>query len=160
MGSLFAIDQAIDCTKVQGLFLLASPLKLLIKPRMVKNTLKVYRNKIKPNDAEALAAKACYGIMPDKNPFHYIGWIPRYLELFAKIKRTRKRLPELCAPCYVFLSRKDEMVSVKSAKYLNENPNVKVNWLENSSHYYYGGRDFEILSEEFESFINSFITEQ
>ncbi len=126
----------------------------------MRNSLKVYRNNIKPDDAEALAAKACYGISPDKNPFHYIGWIPRYLELFAKIKRTRKRLPELAVPCFVFLSKKDEMVSVGSAKYLNENPNVIINWLESSTHYYYGGKDFGILSEEFERFIDNYVIKQ
>ena len=155
MGSLFAIDGAIDCKKVQGLFLLAAPIKLFIRPRMVRNSIKVYCNRIKDDDAEALAAKACYGISPDKNPFHYVGWIPRYLELFAKIKKTRKRLLDLAVPCRVFLSRKDEMVSVSSADYLNENPNVKINWLDNSTHYYYGGGDFEIILETFERLIDS-----
>lgn len=155
MGSLFAIDQAIHHSKVQGLFLLAAPIKLFIKPRMVQNSFKVYRNKIKPDDAEGLAAKACYGISPDKNPFHYIGWIPRYMELFAKIKRTQKSLSELSAPCSIFLSKKDEMVSVRSVKYFKKNPNIKVDCLDNSTHYYYTSDDLKVLSDAFELFMDN-----
>ena len=154
MGSLFAIDRAIACNKVQGLFLLAAPLKLFLKPKMMRNSFKVYRNKINPDDKEALAAKACYGIASDKNPFHYVGWIPRYLELFSKIRQTRKVLHMLEAPCYVYLSRRDEMVSVRSAAYLNDNPHITVKWLEASGHYYYGDSDFDFLLNEFKRFID------
>jgi carboxylesterase len=153
MGSLFAIDRGMDCEKVRGLFLLAAPIKLFLRPKMIRNSIKVYRNKIKPDDKEALAAKACYGIASDKNPFHYITWAPRYFELFAKIKRTRKRLSELDVPCSVYLSRRDEMVSVKSAVYLHENPHITVKWLESSGHYYYSDSDFVFLLNEFKRFI-------
>ncbi len=38
MGTLFAIEQAIKSKKVTKLFLLAVPLKLFIKPRMITNS--------------------------------------------------------------------------------------------------------------------------
>ena len=79
MGTLFAIDRAIENETVKGLFLLAVPLKIAPKPRMVSNLCKVYFDKIRPDDAVALAAKRCYGIAQDKIPLHYFGWIPRYL---------------------------------------------------------------------------------
>lgn len=149
LGTLLAIDQAIKNKQVCKLFLLAVPLSLSLKPKMVINSLKVYFDKVKPGDCEALAAKKCYGIAEDKNPIHYIGWIPRFLELFAKIRRTRKIINLLNAPCSVYQSKKDEMVSRRSTKYLINNTSIFVNELENSGHYYYEKEDFDFLITEF-----------
>ncbi|MBE6699536.1 MAG: alpha/beta fold hydrolase [Ruminococcaceae bacterium] len=154
MGTLFAIDRAIENEKVKGLFLLAVPLKIAPKPRMVGNLCKVYFDKIKPDDEVALAAKRCYGIAQDKNPFHYFGWLPRYLELFAKAKRTRKRLVELHTPAMAYQSARDELVSTASAKILKQNEAISVIELENSGHYYYAPSDFEYLLSEFQKFVN------
>ena len=153
MGTLFAIDRAIENEKVKGLFLLAVPLKIAPKPRMVGNLCKVYFDKIKPDDVVAQAAKRCYGIAQDKNPFHYFGWLPRYLELFAKAKRTRKRLVELHTPAMAYQSARDELVSTASEKILKQNEAISVIELKNSGHYYYEQNDFVFLLNEFEKFI-------
>ena len=154
LGTLFAIDQAIKNKKVCKLFLLAVPLRLSIKPKMPINSLKVYFDKIRSDDYEALAAKKCYGIEKDKNPFHYIGWIPRFLELFAKIRRTRQTVNLLNTICFVYQSEKDEMVSSRSAKYFENKPNVLVNKLKKSGHYYYDKEDFDFLITEFKKILN------
>ena len=154
LGTLFAIDQAIKNKKVCKLFLLAVPLRLSIKPKMPINSLKVYFDKIRSDDYEALAAKKCYGIEKDKNPFHYIGWIPRFLELFAKIRRTRQTVNLLNTICLVYQSEKDEMVSSRSAKYFENKPNVLVNKLKKSGHYYYDKEDFDFLITEFKKILN------
>ena len=139
LGTLLAIEQALKSKKICKLFLLAVPLRLSIKPKMPINSLKVYFDKIKPDDYEALAAKKCYGIAKDKNVFNYIGWIPRFLELFAKMRQTRRVIKSLETECLVYQSAKDEMVSRCSKKYLESNPNIFVNELEHSGHYYYNG---------------------
>ena len=154
MGTLFAIDRAIENEAVKGLFLLAVPLKIAPKPRMVSNLCKVYFDKIDPNDEVALAAKRCYGIAGDQNPFHYLGWLPRYLELFAKARKTRKCIQELKTPCRVYQSARDELVSGASAKWLLRNENLSVVLLQNSGHYYYTPEDFDFLLNEFENFLN------
>ncbi len=154
LGTLLAIEQAIKIQKVCKLFLLAVPLSLSIKPKMPVNSLKVYFDKIRPDDYEALAAKKCYGIKKDKNPFHYIGWIPRFLELFSKIRQTRKTINSLNTLCSVYQSKKDEMVSWRSEKYLKNNPNILVDALENSGHYYYDKEDFNFLITEFKKMLN------
>ena len=154
LGTLLAIDQAIKNKKVCKLFLLAVPLRLSIKPKMPINSLKVYFDKIRSDDYEALAAKKCYGIEKDKNPFHYIGWIPRFLELFAKIRRTRQTVKLLNTICLVYQSEKDEMVSSRSAKYFENKPNVLVNKLKKSGHYYYDKEDFDFLITEFKKILN------
>lgn len=153
LGTLLAIQQAVNNPKVCKLFLLAIPLKLFLKPKMARNSLKVYFDKIRPDDYEALAAEKCYGIGKDKNPFHYIGWIPRFFELFAKIRQTRQIINLINTNCTVYQSRKDEMVSRRSEKYLKSNPNISVNQLENSGHYYYTKEDFDILINEFKKWL-------
>ena len=153
MGTLFAIDRAIENEAMNGLFLLAVPLKIAPKPRMVSNLCKVYFDKIRPEDEVAQAAKRCYGIAQDQNPFHYLGWLPRYLELFAKARKTRKRIQELKTPCRVYQSARDELVSISSVKELQKNKAISIIELKNSGHYYYEQNDFEFLLNEFEKFI-------
>ena len=154
LGTLFAIDQAIKNKKVCKLFLLAVPLRLSIKPKMPINSLKVYFDKIRSDDYEALAAKKCYGIEKDKNPFHYIGWIPRFLELFTKIRQTRKVVNLLNITCLVYQSGNDEMVSRCSKKFFENKPNILVKELKKSGHYYYDKDDFDYLITEFNKMLN------
>lgn len=149
LGTLLAIEQAIKNKTVCKLFLIAVPLSLSLKPQMAMNSLKVYFDKISPDDREALAAKRCYGIGADKNPFNYVGWIPRFIELFAKIRQTRKVIKLLNTPCSVYQSGKDEMVSKKSEKYLKQNACIKIKLLECSGHYYYDESDWHYLITEF-----------
>ncbi len=156
MGSLLAIEQAIANQKVRGMFLLAVPLKLFIKPKMIVNSLKVYFDKI-GSDPVALAAKNCCGVSRDKNLFHYIGWIPRFFELFGKIRRTRSLLPALKTPCCVYQSSRDEMVSIRSVKYLENNFMICIKKLKNSGHYYYDKEDMQFLLSEFSEFIKTII---
>lgn len=155
LGTLLAIDQAVMNNKVCRLFLLATPLKLLLKPKMFVNSFKVYLDRVSPEDQEAVAAKNCYGIEKDQNPFHYIGWIPRFLELFAKIRQTRKKIKHLNTKCCVYQSRKDEMVSKGSIKYLRQNPLITVKQLEKSGHYYYHKDDFDFLITEFNQMLHT-----
>lgn len=154
LGCLLAIEQAVKNPKIKKLFLLAVPLKLFLKPKMFANSCKVYFNKIDPTDEEALAAKACYGIENDKNLLHYFGWAPRFLELFSKIRKTRKIVGSVKIPSIACQSRMDEMVSRKSAKLLAQNPNISILELENSGHYYYPSVDFSLMKEKFLEFIS------
>lgn len=155
LGTLLAIEQAIKNKKVCKLFLLAVPLCLSIKPKMPINSLKVYFDKISPDDREALAAKNCCGVSNDKNPLSYIGWVPRFTELFSKMRKTRDALCALNTPCQAYQSCKDEMVARKSERYLSQNPCITVKVLENSGHYYYDEADRELLIAEFTEMIKS-----
>ena len=153
LGSLLAIEQSLKSKSINRLFLLAVPLKLSLKLKMINNILHVYLGKIAPDDYWTLAAKKCYGIAEEKNPFHYIGWIPRFLELFSKMRHTRKMIQQIKIPCQAYQSGMDEMVSGGTLKYLKDNPNISVNMLKNSGHYYYDKRDWNFLLEEFQNMI-------
>lgn len=154
MGTLFAIEQAIRCPKVKKLFLLAVPIKLLLKPSMLPNMWNIYTGKIKPDDRIAGALMNCCSIRQDKNIFLYLGWIPRYFELFAKIRQTRKRLHELKTPCAVFQSARDEMVAKSAAKLLSANPQITLTMLERSRHFYYEPEEQEQLIAAFKALVD------
>lgn len=154
MGSLLAIEQALECPQIKKLFLLAVPLKLFLRTKMFTNALKVHSGKIDPDNAELLAAKACYGIAEDSNLFHYLGWLPRYMELFSLIRKVGKQIGQITVPTFAYQSRYDEMVSRKAGKCLGANPNIKVTELENSGHYYYDKNDLSILKEAFAEFLH------
>lgn len=153
MGTLFAMEQAVREPKVAGLFLMAVPLRLGLRPKLAVNCAKVFFDRIAPGDESAQAAKDCYGIGPDRNLLHYLGWIPRYLELFRKIRRTRELLPQLKTPGVVFQSAKDEMVSLKAVAELEKCPALSVRVLSRSGHYYYAEVDREALLTAFREFV-------
>lgn len=155
MGTLFAIEQAIRNRKICKLFLLAVPLKLFLKPAMVDNSLKLYTGKFKPDDPIATVHLRCNSIQHSKNIFLYLGWIPRFLELFVKISEVRKLLPELTTKTMVFQSAKDEMVSRGAAKLLSENPNLHVTMLAESGHFYYDSKDAAKMKNAFQNWLNS-----
>lgn len=113
MGTLFAIENAVR-GMADGLFLLNPPLSLHVTRRMLITPLKVMLGKT--DDQWSKAAKEAYGIAEDSNLLHYIGWMPRYMELFREIHRVNTIVDRLQVPIRVYLSAHDEMVSLKSSR--------------------------------------------
>lgn len=155
MGTLLALSESIKYPgKVKKMFFLASPLKIYAKPSLFINSAKIYFNVQSDKDKVLLAAKKSYGIIKnDKKFWKYFCWIPRYRELFSKIKSIRKILEEVQCNVIVFQSKNDEMVSLKSEKYLKLIKNSQIEYLENSSHFYYEEKDQEYILNEFKNFI-------
>ncbi len=152
LGCLLALDKTADFQKISKMLLLAVPLKISLKPRLFLNSIKIYLGKESKSD-ELKAAKRCYGIKDSKNPLHYLGWIPRFAELFAKIRKVRKILPLIKVNCKVFQSLNDETVSKRSFELLVKNNNFNASFLEGSGHFYYPQADFDILKSTFSEFI-------
>ena len=150
MGTLFALQEAAR-GKVDGLFLLNAPLKIRVTSGLFKMCWNVYRGT--GDDPRTLAAKEAYSIAPDKNLLHYIGWIPRYLELFSQIRETGKQLSSVKAPCYVYLSAGDEMVSPKTRELLQGRKNMTVTILEHSGHFYYAPEDKDLFLGDYQKYI-------
>lgn len=150
MGCLFAIDAAVR-GKADALFLLNPPLSIRLTPRLFSSAYKVWRGKI--NDPWASAAKDAYSISDDPNPLHYLGWIPRYLELFREIRRTRGIVRNLNVPTEIWLSALDEMVSPHSALSFPDTPLISVTLLPQSGHYRYPTPDCDTLVRSFSAFL-------
>jgi carboxylesterase len=148
MGTLFAIQQAIE-KPVDALFLLNVPLKVRVTFRLFRTAWSVFTGKIKPDDSWSLAAQNAYSIERDYHILRYLGWVPRYLELFSEIRKTRKIIGELSTPAYIYLSVQDEMVSPKCREICRDNRFVCVKMLENSGHFYYSPEDQRLMKEDF-----------
>lgn len=149
MGTLFAISEAVKHPDVvKELFLLASPMKVKVKPRMLTSATKVYFG-IEDDDVYADAARRTYGIPDKQNLSKYAGWVPRYRELFKEIKEARSVLKYVKAKTHVYMSMDDELVSIDSIKYLKENKDFEIKILGKSAHFYYEESDYEKLLSEF-----------
>ena len=154
MGTLLTMEQAIKNPKITKLFYLSVPIKVGVKPHLFDTAAKVYFKKIRPSDKYAIAGRECYGITDSKNIFLYLGWVPRFLQLFKKIDYTRKNLDKLTTPCIAFQSSLDEMVSPKSIEILKNESKIRVETLKNSTHFYYDPDDMEFVKNEFISFLS------
>ena len=153
MGTLLTMEQAMKEPRITRLFYLSVPIKVGLKPRFLDTAAKVYFKRVRPCDKYALAGVECYGITDSKNIFKYLGWAPRFIDLFKKISRVRKRLLELDTPCSAYQSALDEMVSPKSIEILKRESSIKVVTLEGSGHFYYSPEDIEFLKQEFTEFL-------
>lgn len=145
MGCLFAIEHAIRNPKITKIMLLAAPMKIFLKPAVLENAHKSRKGNPDANDPIGQAACKYCSITHSKNIFAYLGWLPRYFELFSKIRHTRRILPRLSTPTLAFQSGKDEMVSKRAIKTLSTNSVIHTSMLPDSSHFYYSPNDAEII---------------
>lgn len=154
MGTLLALENAIENPgRVEKMFLLACPLRMKLGRRAIQNSLHTVFGDPKKDTPIHSAARHCSGVSTDKNPLSYLGWLPRYLELFALGRKVRTLLPGLKTPCLAFQSRRDELVSRRSEKLLSGHSSISLHILQSSMHYYYPAADREYLKKEFGKFI-------
>lgn len=71
--------------------------------RLFRTSWRVFTGNIKPDDKWSLAAQNAYSIERDNHILRYFGWIPRYLELFSEIRKTRKIIGKLLTPSHIYL---------------------------------------------------------
>lgn len=154
MGTLLTIEQAIKNPRITRLFYLSVPIKVGVKPCLFDTASRVYFKRVRPCDKYALAGRECYGITDTKNIFKYLGWVPRFLDLFKKIAYIRRNLNRLNTPCTAYQSALDEMVSPKSYDILKNESNMRVEMLEKSTHFYYEPSEMEYLKQEFIKFLS------
>jgi len=106
-----------------------------------------------PDKSPAVAAaRSAYSIEQDKRLWRYLGWIPRYLELLREAKRQRRLIADVETPCRVFQSAKDELVSLRSCRYIEQNRMIKLSKLPGSGHSYYPPLAADYLRERLSCF--------
>ena len=154
MGTLFAILASFQFPgRIKGLFLLNIPLHIRLRPPFFVNCWKVFWGNIRKDDLQGLAAQRAYGIGPDYKVWRYLGWIPRYLELFQEIRRVKPLIKQISVPCVAFQSAKDEMVSDRAYQLLKENTEIDAALMMHSSHFYYQSQDLKNLQHRFSRFL-------
>ncbi len=154
LGTLLSAEQATRNEKITGMFWLDSPLRVFVRPVMVPISLRFSLGTVDRTDPLLDSFAQSYSIAPDRNLFHYIGWIPRFLELLSKSRKTRKLIPKINCPTMVFQSGKDELVSMRSCKYFRENPNITLQILPHCGHTYYPPEDLALLKTAFADFLS------
>lgn len=156
MGTLFSIQRAVARPdKVAALFLLASPMTVKVKPTVVRYSLRIVFDKVDESKPIERSAKETLSIRPTKKMWKYIPWAPRFLELFSEIKRTRPLIDRLTVPTFVFQSKLDELVSIKSAEYFRGHDGISLSVLHTSSHQCHSAEDKALLLESFASLFSS-----
>ncbi len=146
MGTLFSIQAALDHPqRIGGLFLLAPPLHVHFPPKTMFLCL---RTALGCKDPAAVALRADCGLELTPWLWRYIPWIPRFLELLVECRRIRRLYPRLNTPGMCFLARRDELVSLRSRKVLQQNPAMETYVLEDSGHFAYSGEDTLLLQEK------------
>lgn len=146
MGTLFAIEAAVRYpAAIKELLLFQAPLKIAVSPAAIANTVR----RIPASYDAGLAFEKARGVRFSFRFWEYLGWIPRYLELFAEEKRGRETIKRLTVPCTIFQSRNDELVSIRSVDYIPKRPNIRLHILENSGHFIYDDADFEQMKQAF-----------
>ncbi len=153
MGTLLAVHAAKKFPgKVSGIFALAMPLRIRFSPRALRTCLHTaFRKPESDTPFQRVCRKAC-SVSLSKNPLSYIGWIPRYLELFALSREIRKAMTTLESPCTAIQSACDELVSPASLECMGK---AKALALPDSSHYFYSEADRKTIENEFKKFIQA-----
>ena len=152
MGTLFALQMAAEnADKITDLFLLDSPLRAYLHPIMIKYSTQFLFKHSNKNDPRSLAATDAVAVRSDPFVWRYLAWIPRFLELFTEIKRTRPLLEKINVSTVFYQSYHDELVPRSAVKYIKEQENVKLNILKNSTHFYYDDTDMNLMISDFKT---------
>ncbi len=150
MGTLLSYQAAKRYrNKILQLFYLAVPLVPQVGYRSLRSSYHILSGKIQDDDHWTNAAKNAYSIDVDTRLWQYIGWIPRFLELFKKMNKTTHIMAGNRLPVLALQSGKDELVSSLSIRLLAKYSNVVCKILYNSGHQYYPPKDWERIQKEF-----------
>lgn len=150
MGTLLAMEAALRHPgKVAGMLFLAAPLKIGVKPRAAVYALQAAFGLAGPSSGADLMARDC-GVELTKRLWLYLGWIPRFLELFRQVRVCRGLVKKLDMPCCAIQSKRDELVSRKAVRYLSVNPKIEIHELEASGHFGYIPEELDFIKQKAE----------
>ena len=142
LGTLLAIREAVrDDTHIAGMLLLCVPLRIWSRPTA---WLRNFRRVLQP-ERYAEEIRTCYGTEIDWRLWRYIGWIPRYLELFALSRDARHKVASLRVPSRVFMAAHDEQVSRRSEHSMKDVPSITLHRMPASSHHLFAPEDKRTL---------------
>ena len=155
MGCLFAIQAAVRATsRIPALFLLQPPMVPHLPAATCIGGLQAALGKTKPGSrGEAMKNATAMKLTP--RLWEYAGWIPRFMELFREISATRKLLPQLRTPCKCFHSARDELVSPRAVKCLQDHPCIENTVLSHSGHFFYTPEDAALLQKKLKELMES-----
>lgn len=169
MGCLLALEEYYQKPdKIDSLFLLQPPFYAKFGFRLIPIGIHQICPFIGHNSTWLKQSDLSLSIQLGPSLFIYLGWIKRYQELFKLIKQERTRFlenqPGKDLPIFMFFSSKDEMVSAKSKRLMQENrianPKLKLVDLKTSGHLYYSKSDMDLVKAETREWLESFVKDK
>lgn len=152
LGGLLSIKAALDHPdKVNGLFLIALPLRIGISRRFIRQSLSIAFDHAgkKPN---TVLAKQTSGVYCETWS-DYLRGGSLIFQLLAKIRLTRRLLCRLQVPVRIIQSKGDEIVSMRSIKDLLDIPDCNLSVIDQSGHFAYTESDQSFINSAFTDFI-------
>ena len=137
MGTLLTALAAKEQPKVTGALYLNVPLYVYVAPRMVPASLRWCFGRLRPGELSDEGLRKAAGVRPDKRLWLYLGWLPRFFELFALCRECVPIFRELERQTMVFQSERDELVMRLTARQLRSNPSIRFTELPDCGHFCY-----------------------
>lgn len=156
MGATLSILSYIEHKEyIKGIISISAPIHVRVKVNIVLSSIKIALGNINENDMLTNHAYNAFSV--DRcSILTYLRWIPRYIDLFKLIIRSRKLLDKIEVPVLVVNAMNDELVSHRSLNVFEKklNTNKKIINLQKSGHFYYDEVDIEYLYDEYKIFLD------
>ena len=150
MGGLLALNASLaEENKIAAVVLLSTPLQVrLLHPRSLWLKLRLL---LFPREHEIKSAYIKSNSLRASRFFVYPFAIKPVIQFYKLVRQTKKRLPEVFVPVYMFHSRQDETTSYQSAALLYEGLcNTKRTGfsLDKSWHAFYCGEERKMIKDQ------------
>lgn len=158
MGTLFSLQASLRWPdRIAGLFLLGSPTRVFVQPATAVNSVLMTFGYVDRSNRSFADMEREVSVRTTPWVFTYVTWIPRFLELFREIHRTRKLIPQITVPTQVFQSKHDELVHFSSCRDFEDHPVIVCTRLceDHSGHFGYGDQDLKLLQSRFVAMLRS-----
>lgn len=155
MGTLLTIEAVDFFPKVTALILLNVPLCPRVHPALIPRLLRLCFGKIDPDNIWEVSLQKAAGVPVSKKLWLYLGFIPRYLELFSLCRKIRAAVSGIALPCYSYFSSHDELVSMRSSRWFLAHPTAHCRILEHSGHFSYSPEDLPAILSAMEQVLHT-----
>lgn len=145
MGTLLELYALGDYPRVKGMLLMNVPTYLRFSASMPGRYVRLALGRSRQDDPHEAGFAADSSIAVTWKLWAYIPWPLRMLELIALGKDCRSLVSQISVPTYAYFGKKDELVSLRSAKAFQSNPRVTVRIMEQAGHFWYPDADKQKL---------------
>lgn len=154
LGALLALNATRKFHNIRGLMLLNPPLLPQLQLSMIGRSLRFAFGKIRTDDPRD---QLCYEHLSIQlTPFlwNYLGWIPNFISLLQLASKSKEIPAKLEIPCYAFIGMQDELVRPQTVRYLQNNPNISLEILEQGLHFAYSAEEQRRILDGFQHLLN------
>jgi len=150
IGGLLSLNASLNKNfNIKGVLLLSSPLRLKYSPHTLSVGIQLYL--FPKRTDEILEAYRKANSITVSSIFSYMFWLKQTRDVYKLIKKTASNLPAITVSTTVLHSRKDELVSLKSADLFRDgltNAEKKIITLNESWHAFYPPEERAVIRQE------------